>query len=308
MVQPQTRKKKILGDVKKARRRRALISTVIVAAIIITIVGVAAVLPRLYVDTSMIDKPISQTLYNQLTGVSDSTLATVKTGGTKGLTAVSGSPTNTEVLYMGGDYCPYCAAERWSIIVALSKFGTWGSGSIVYMLSSGTDNRTNVPTFSLSSATYTSSYISFVGVEMYHRDGSAFQTPTPQEANLMSQYDPGKGIPFVDVGNQYVINSGSQFLPDPVLLSAGNWTQIGSQLNDPNTAVAKAVDGAANYLISAICKVDGNNPPSLCSQNFVPGPTQAPIGPANMPAIDNPNTVVSVSIFANDSSWKKLST
>src|SRR6267143_6411690 len=30
-----------------------------------------------------------------------------------------------EVLYVGAEYCPFCAAERWSMIVALDKFGTF---------------------------------------------------------------------------------------------------------------------------------------------------------------------------------------
>src|SRR5438874_585634 len=30
-----------------------------------------------------------------------------------------------EVLYIGDEYCPYCAAERWAMAVALSKFGTF---------------------------------------------------------------------------------------------------------------------------------------------------------------------------------------
>ena len=29
------------------------------------------------------------------------------------------------ILYEGGEFCPYCAAQRWSIIVALSRFGTF---------------------------------------------------------------------------------------------------------------------------------------------------------------------------------------
>src|SRR6185437_5791132 len=29
-----------------------------------------------------------------------------------------------EVLYIGAEYCPYCAAERWAMVVALSHFGT----------------------------------------------------------------------------------------------------------------------------------------------------------------------------------------
>jgi hypothetical protein len=30
-----------------------------------------------------------------------------------------------EVLYIGAEYCPYCGTERWSMIVALSRFGTF---------------------------------------------------------------------------------------------------------------------------------------------------------------------------------------
>src|SRR5260370_14637165 len=35
--------------------------------------------------------------------------------------AANGKP---EMLYMGAEYCPYCAAERWPMIVALGRFGT----------------------------------------------------------------------------------------------------------------------------------------------------------------------------------------
>src|SRR5580704_4304478 len=29
-----------------------------------------------------------------------------------------------EVLYIGAEYCPFCAAERWAMIAALGRFGT----------------------------------------------------------------------------------------------------------------------------------------------------------------------------------------
>ena len=29
------------------------------------------------------------------------------------------------VLYIGAEYCPYCAAQRWAVAQALSRFGTW---------------------------------------------------------------------------------------------------------------------------------------------------------------------------------------
>ena len=43
------------------------------------------------------------------------------TGCPAALTGPSGSP---ELFYYGAEYCPYCAAERWSVVIALSRFGT----------------------------------------------------------------------------------------------------------------------------------------------------------------------------------------
>ena len=76
------------------------------------------------------------------TSVPASTLNAVGDGGG----AVSGKPTKItssaltsngkpEVLYMGAEYCPYCAAERWAIIVALSRFGTFSGLSTVHSAS-----------------------------------------------------------------------------------------------------------------------------------------------------------------------------
>ena len=43
-------------------------------------------------------------------------------------TVLSGQPPLTvggkpEVLFVGAEYCPFCAAERWPLIVALARFG-----------------------------------------------------------------------------------------------------------------------------------------------------------------------------------------
>ena len=43
------------------------------------------------------------------------------------LADVTGSPLTAkgrpEVLCVGTEYCPYCAAQSWALIVALSRFG-----------------------------------------------------------------------------------------------------------------------------------------------------------------------------------------
>ena len=100
---------------------------------------------------SPLGKPINSTLYDQLTGVSTSTLAAVGAGSatTQGLQKPTGSPLTLngkpEFLYIGADYCPYCAVERWAMAVALSKFGTLSGMS--YMISAPTELQ-NITTLS----------------------------------------------------------------------------------------------------------------------------------------------------------------
>ncbi len=218
--------------------------------------------------SGLLNQPINATLYNDLAAVSSGTLNSVGSGqGVTSTTAISGTNLTyqgkPEVLYIGAEYCPYCAAERWAMIIALSKFGSFSW--LEYMQSSSTDIDPNTATFSFVNATYTSSYISFVPVEYEDRSGANLQTVSTSENTLWNQYDTQGSIPFVDLGNQYSV-VGAQYSPST--LANLNWTQIASQLNTPSSAVAKAIDGAANTLITAICKIDGGSPSSICSQSF----------------------------------------
>jgi hypothetical protein len=70
------------------------------------------------------------TVVSQLTSVPAATLDQVGAGQTvSNPTTITGAELTSggkpEVLYMGAEYCPYCAAERWALIVALSRFGTF---------------------------------------------------------------------------------------------------------------------------------------------------------------------------------------
>jgi hypothetical protein len=307
----QTKKKKILGDVKRARRQRTLATTTVVAVVMVGIILAVIFLYHPQSPDPLIGTPIPASLYNQIAGVSSTTLASVGPGqGATGLTSEKGSSLTAggkpEMLYIGAEYCPFCAAERWSMIVALSRYGSFSG--LTYMESSSTDKFANTPTFSFRNAIYTSNYISFVSVETQDRDHGTLQTPTSQEQSFMNSYDSSGNIPFVDIGNQtgsqYVtLNGGSQYQPS--VLSGLNWTQIGGQLNDPNTAVAKAVDGAANYLITAICKVDGGKPSTVCSQSYG-GLTMAAYIANNMPPTFSINSITTSDSQPWFLSWRNL--
>ena len=218
-------------------------------------------------------------MLNDLSGVSITTLNQVGTGasGVNSVTPTASSPPLTlngkpEVLYMGAEYCPFCAAERWAMIVALDKFGNFTG--IKYMQSSSTDHYPNTPTFTFVGATYTSNYISFVTVEQQDRNYNALQIATPAETSLLQTIrhrpvHPLRRLRELIRDNELAIFAGGPQSRQRRDRAPYNWTQIAPQLNNASSPYAQNIDGAANRLISAICKVDGGAPASVCSQSLV---------------------------------------
>jgi len=249
---------------RRQRIRRITIIVVVVVIAVSLVVGVYFALNNGSPYAKLVGKAVTPTDLGYLTGVSNSTLAAVGVpSGVISPATISGSTLTLngkpEILYIGGDYCPYCAIERWSLIIALSRFGQFSG--LTYMLSSSTDVNANSPTFSFSNATYTSSRIAFVGVEEYGSDPTVVVQPlTTTQQSLISQYDTcsangqSGGIPFIDIANKYAINCGAQSVLD---ISNKNWTDITTVLDTPGNNIAQLIDGAANTLISAICNVTG---------------------------------------------------
>jgi hypothetical protein len=274
-------------------RTRPGLSRNTVALVILTLVVISGVVGY-YVLTqvptpsvvSSTSAPAAQpNVVDQLANVSLAALNKVGPGGpsvtspksvnSSALLTLDGKP---EVLYIGGEYCPFCAAERWALIVALDKFGSF-SGIQLSQSAGAPEVYPNTPTFTFRNASYTSSYISFVSLEQTDRNHNALQTATANETSLMHLYDTQQAIPFVDIANRYV-QVGTQYSPS--VLANANWTQIASQLNNSSSTYAANIDAAANRLISAICKVDGGSPTGICSQSlaqtlaYVRSPTSLP--------------------------------
>jgi len=209
----------------------------------------------------------------QITTVAASTLDAVGKGsGVAPLRPTNGQPALTsggkpEILYMGAEYCPYCAAERWAMVVALSRFGTFSNLNLIH--SDPTDIYPNTPTLTFHGSSYTSKYVTFTPVEMYglKNNGVTLQKPTAAETALMTKYDPGTAgqgspFPFVDIGNQYVA-IGAQYLPSS--LAKLTWAQVAAAIRDPSSTVAKGVDGTANSITAAICKITKDAPAAVCN-------------------------------------------
>jgi hypothetical protein len=253
--------------------RNLLVATIMILIVVGALVGYAIYLQSSQSNsngvTALLNSPISTVLNDNLTGVSFQTLSTI--GPSQSLVTTSPSQISTtttltsngkaEVLYIGAEFCPYCAAERWSMVVALSKFGNFSN--LEYMASAPGDG--DIATLSFRDASYSSPYnLTLVTVENEDRNHAPLQTPTASEQQLWNQYNPN-AYPFIDIGGQYILKTAQFNFND---LSNLNWTQIGSQLNNPQSTIAKAIDGAANQFIGAICKIDGGQPSSICSQSF----------------------------------------
>jgi Domain of unknown function (DUF929) len=207
----------------------------------------------------------------QVTSVPAAAFDAIGAGTATGFNAVTGQPPLTaggkpELLYMGGQFCPFCAAERWALAAAVSRFGTLSGLSLIH--SSPADTDPSTPTLSFEHARYTSTYLAFVPVEWFGQAadpstpfGHAYlQRPTAQQQALFARYG-GGSIPFVDVGNRYVL---PQVQYDPAALAGLSWTQVAAAMHDPASPVARAIDGAANVITAAICGLTGGQPGGVC--------------------------------------------
>jgi hypothetical protein len=263
--------------------RNLIIGLVIVIVVIGSLIGGLIFLnhpTNTTTDTiSLLGSQISYSLYQNLTDVSFSTLAAVGNGGSGVFppTAITSSPlvsgTKPEVLYIGAEFCPYCAAERWALVVALSKFGNFTD--LEYMQSAADDG--NIATLTFLNASYTSKYLSFVTVENEDRDHNNLQIPTGAEETLWNEFNQNS-YPFVDIGGQFdIVTSQFNFMD----LSNRNWTQIGSQLNNVSSPTAKVIDGAANTLIASFCSITNQTPSSVCGLKYLSSITVAFTQPAD---------------------------
>jgi len=203
--------------------------------------------------------------------VPSTALATVGVGAssTQALKAVTGpaltSGGKPEMLYIGAEWCPYCAAERWAMAVALSRFGSFTPLNGVH--SSATDVYPNTATLTFYHSTYTSNYLVFTPVENQDVNHNLLQKPTAAQQALWTKYQPpGNSYPFIDIGIKFV--AGVTY--NPQVLQGLSWNQIAADLHNPSSQVAQGVLGSANLLTAAICKSTGNAPASVCSASPIP--------------------------------------
>jgi hypothetical protein len=216
---------------------------------------------------------------SQVTGVPAATLDKVGRGAVPAYTqgkapfapgsgAALTSGGKPEMLYIGAEYCPYCAAMRWSMAVALSRFGQL-STPLHGIHSSPTDTDPNTATLTFYKTGYHSPYLAFTPVENLTVNKTALQNPTKAQNAVWAKYEPDpntRGYPFVAFSNKFVMKGP---IYDPGVLQGKTWSQIAAALKDPTSPIAQSVNGAANYITGAICQMTNNQPASVCNSAAV---------------------------------------
>jgi hypothetical protein len=254
-----------------------------VLVILAIIIGAFIILSNQQASTPSGPTKASSQVFNAVTNVDPTVLATVGTGGIQNpLHAVPGPPPilkgptgNPQFLYIGAEYCPYCAAQRWAVVVALSHFGTFDK--LYQTTSSSTDIYPSTPTFTFytghyGGSFYTSKYIDFVPVETADQQQNPLQTPTTDQENLLNTYDAppyttqSGSIPFIDIANQYVLVGASYSAQD---LQNLQWQDIANSLSDPTSTVGKNILGTANYMTAGICMSTHQQPGSVCNTEVI---------------------------------------
>jgi thiol-disulfide isomerase/thioredoxin len=173
------------------------------------------------------------------------------------------------VFFMGAEWCPFCASERWGLVEATSRFGKW-SGLRELRSREGQDYFPALATYDLSQATYTSDYISIRHKEVATVEGDPLQKLGSFEEGLVNGYDKLGSVPFLFASGpvgRYTVE-----LPfSPGLLDGQGFASLRKEVAAaaPTPAV-EAIDGQADAITALICKLDGRQPASVCAKGTIP--------------------------------------
>ena len=180
-----------------------------------------------------------------------------------------------EVLYVATEYCPYCVAQSWPLIVALSHFGQFSGLST--SRSPAFESIPPVDGWTFYGSSYKSPYLAFTPVETHSNvlvspnanpaDKTSYrslQQLTTAEQAVFHQFDGGGETPFTDFGGQATA-TGTAIIP--TTLAGLSWNQIAADLRLPASTAGAAILFSAAALTAELCQLTGNRPAAACSKS-----------------------------------------
>ncbi len=183
-----------------------------------------------------------------------------------------------EVVTVELAWCPHCAANSWSLAVALSRFGTLtglgvlNTGTHFCKVAEDPCNLNPLSCFpntdglSFLHASFRSRYISFAPVVLQDVNGRNLEKPTRREERSLSTFHLQRAAPALDVGGVWGFQ-GSGY--DPGTLAHQTWSQIAGSLANPHNRIARQVDGLADLFTAAICSATNGRPGRVCKSRGV---------------------------------------
>jgi thiol-disulfide isomerase/thioredoxin len=173
------------------------------------------------------------------------------------------------LFFMGAEWCPFCASERWALVKATSRFGKW-SGLKELLSRSGQDYFPALPTYDLTQATFTSKYLDLRHKELATVEGDPLQRLSHFEEKLVDEYDERGSVPFLFASGpagRYTVELGFS----PGLLGGRDFATLHKEVvTDAPTPGVEAIDGQTEAITALICKLDGQQPASVCGKGSVP--------------------------------------
>lgn len=258
---------------RQAAQRRNRMIAILSVVVVLAVVAVVVILGVSSGSGSTPRKPATPQAVQAVTSIPISTLtaASSQFGGLVPAQPAAGGALTSggkpELLYIGAEFCPYCAAERWPMVIALSKFGTFSNLQTTRSATTDMD----IGTWSFYGSTYTSQYLSFASYEEYtnERKGSGYKpletVPGPAnqvwaatEANTAN----GQGFPFLDFAGKYTIRT-AQF--DPTLIQSRSFDSILGVVGKNDNTVGADIDASAAMFTKYLCGITNNQPGSVCS-------------------------------------------
>lgn len=170
--------------------------------------------------------------------------------------AENGKPT---LLYIGAEFCPICATERWPMIIALSHFGTFTNLQTTH---SAKDDG-NIPTWSFYGAKYTSQYLNFQTYEVETNTRGALENPPTNIVSLWQGFFGGEEeFPFIDFNQKYVFST--EQLVDTTL-EGNSFSQVLGAVGNNSDTIGSQIDAAAAVFTRYLCGMTNSQPSDVCS-------------------------------------------
>jgi hypothetical protein len=172
------------------------------------------------------------------------------------------------MIYVGAEFCPYCASERWALVSALSRFGTFeGLAPTRSAVNDG-----NIPTVTFTESTYTSEYLSFEAYETSDREFKPLQKLPADVDEMFKKHNPEGGIPWTYYGTHELPGSGIPLEPFLEHTGDNGWNEIVDQMATGTGDLGKSINASSNMIAAQVCELTGGQPANVCTS---PGVTTA---------------------------------